>query len=258
MSATQFGIGLNDENVMGHVLKHELIVLEALRFELIVRGPRRPMLAALASLGGGLWPPDSAAKGRVTRAANRRADRAMLTDAVLQFPPSVVAVAAVRHGARAVAEEGGPDVGGADEAIAAMVEAAASAGEYAGGAAALAARMDECDALIDAQDIALDKDDIVELERRRKEYRNPLYNPESAQYKEAAAEKEARRKKAKRSKASKSVSKSVSLDDFKDVADADAGTKRVPMQVDAADDGGDFLKRRKSDDGRPVPCSLAS
>ena len=51
--ASEFGKGLNEENAMTVVLKHELVVLEALRFELVVFTPFRAIRAALEAAGGG-------------------------------------------------------------------------------------------------------------------------------------------------------------------------------------------------------------
>ena len=176
----------------------------------------------------------------------------MVTDAVLNHPPAVVAVACARYGVHAAAG------GAAEEIVGAMVESIASTSDFPGGTAALTAAIDACDALIDVQDVSLDNDDIRELERRRKAHRTPRFNPDSEQYKAEAAAKEEMRKRAKKAKQASSRRFEA---EFQDVQPSGAeapqqlpqGAPR-PLDMTTEELEANFIKRRKSDDGRAVRC----
>eukprot|EP00899_Mesostigma_viride_P025841 jgi/Mesvir1/6441/Mv19524-RA.1 len=101
VSVEEFGRGVQQNP--DAVLRHELPVLEALDFELVVFAPHRALRGFLhdfkveqAKLGNVL----SAEKLKeCTSVANKFADRIMLSDAVLLHPPGMLALAALLAGA---------------------------------------------------------------------------------------------------------------------------------------------------------------
>ncbi|KAJ0232342.1 Cyclin-H1-1 [Hirschfeldia incana] len=96
VSAEEIGKGIKQDHHV--ILKYEMAVLQSLEFDLIVYGPYRAMEGFVSNMEEFLQARDDEIQKleSLLKAATAEADKVMLTDAPLLFPPGQLALAALR------------------------------------------------------------------------------------------------------------------------------------------------------------------
>ena len=223
VGADEFGKVVNLD--AKHILNNELVVLEALGFDLLAHVPSRMLYGFCQDFAAFLQGPEFAGLGldpdalaaRLHQRARGALAALMLTDAPLLFPPGLVALAALRSGARS--DQWGAEDGGRLQAFLGRAVGRAAAAGPGGGAggpaggpdpeAALRRRLGEVDRYgVEGAGQTAGLEALKEIDRKLRKCRNPRFDPTTATFKaQRAAEKQQKQqqkvgqKKAKRTAA---------------------------------------------------------